>query len=110
MSTKKRSTRSIPLLRRWTMGRATGTGIAAGLASLLLWVLYDRWPETVLIACAAALALTAFCGLSMLWITATDIVERGSRNERIRVVRTFDVVLALLFAGPALLTLDSLFG
>jgi hypothetical protein len=100
----------MPMLRWWKISRASGVGAISGaLALLLLWPVYDYFPEAGRWPFAAALAVTAFCGVSILWITATDIAARGWRNDRIRVVRTFDVVLALLFVGPSLWALDSLF-
>ena len=33
------------MLRRWTIQRATGIGVSAGLIALILWPLYAAWQE-----------------------------------------------------------------
>lgn len=95
------------MLRWWTIGRATGTGIVAGLAAILLWPLFAAWPEALIWPFAAALAVTAFCGLSILLITLRDIYRRrrGTIMQRIRI---FDVVLGLLLAVPSAVQLKAL--
>jgi len=95
------------MLRWWTIGRATGVGIVTGLAALLLWPLFAAWPETLFWPFAAALAVTAVCGVSILLITLRDIYRRrrGTIMQRIRI---FDVVLGLLLALPSLLQLNAL--
>ena len=95
------------MLRWWTIGRATGVGIVAGLAALLLWPLFAAWPETLLWLFAAALAVTALCGVSILLITLRDIYRRrrGTIMQRIRI---FDVVLGLLLAVPSAVQLKAL--
>lgn len=98
------------MLRWWTISRATGAGFVAGLLSLLLWPAYASFGEPLLWPFVATLAVTAFCGLSILWITGTDMVRRDQRNRRLRVVRSFDVAVALLFVGPSLLMLEDLLG
>lgn len=97
------------MLKGWTVQRATGTGMVAGLAALLLWVAYAAYPQTLRLPFGIALAATAACGLSILWISAVDAV-RNSRGARLVPIRTFDVAVGLLFAGPSLLALEALFG
>ncbi|HEV2748183.1 MAG TPA: hypothetical protein VGW34_12900 [Allosphingosinicella sp.] len=95
------------MLKWWTISRASGTGVTAGLAALLLWPAYAAWQDPLRAAYVAALALTAFCGVSILVITAADIL-RHRRGRRLRPVRAFDVLLAILLALPSLLALDAL--
>jgi len=95
------------MLKSWTIGRATGLGVTAGLAALVLWPMFAAWPETLLWPFVAMLAVTAFCGASMLLITLKDIYRRrrGTVMHRIRI---FDVVLGLLLALPSLVQLEAL--
>ena len=65
------------------MQRATGTGAVAGLAALLVATVIQAWPEGLLSPYAALLALTAFCGVSILWITASDMRSRGTSGRRL---------------------------
>jgi hypothetical protein len=88
-------------VRRWTIGRAAGIGISAGLAALLLAAAIGSWPEGLLYPYAALLALTAFCGASLLWITAIDNRARGT-SGRMRPIRGFDLALGLILLAPAL--------
>jgi hypothetical protein len=98
------------MLGWWTIGRATGVGVIAGIAALILWPLYAAYQDRVLPLFVAALALAALCGLSILWITAVDLVTHRRRGQRLRAVRTFDVVLALLLMVPSLVQLRALIG
>ena len=97
------------MLRFWTIQRATGIGVTAGLAALLLWPAYVTYQEPVRLPYLAALAVTALCGLSILCITALDLLRRR-RGRRIAAIRAFDLVLAIALAGPALLGLDAALG
>jgi hypothetical protein len=97
------------MLSRWTIRRATGTGLVAALAALILWPAYAAWQEPLRVPYLAALWVTALCGLSILIITAADIAMKR-RGQRLVAVRTFDLVLALGLALPALLALASLLG
>ena len=83
------------------MQRATGTGIVAALAALLLAVIIQSWPEGLLYPYAALLVLTAFCGISILWITASDMRTRGTTG-RMRPIRGFDAAVALALMVPSL--------
>jgi drug/metabolite transporter (DMT)-like permease len=96
------------MLGWWTIGRATGVGVVAGVAALVLWPLYAAYQDRVLPLFIVALALAALCGLSILWITAVDLVTHRRRGERLRAVRIFDIVLALLLALPSLVQLRAL--
>lgn len=93
----------------WTIPRATGFGVTAGLAALVLWPVYAALQERVVWAFVAALALTGLCGISIVLMTLRDMYRRrrGTVMQRIRI---FDVVLGLLLAGPSLLQLEAMFG
>lgn len=93
--------------RYWTVGRATGIGVTAGLAALILWPVYAAYQEPVLWPFVGALAVTAFCGLSLLIITFKDMYSR-TRGRLMQRIRIFDVVLGLLLAIPSLAQLEAL--
>jgi drug/metabolite transporter (DMT)-like permease len=97
----------LPLIGAWTIGRATGTGIAAGLVALALWPLYATYQEPLRLPYAAALALTGFCGLSILAITVWDLRNRP-RSGRLRTIRAFDIIVALVMMLPGALLLPDL--
>lgn len=88
-------------LRSWTTQQATGVGTVSGLAALLIAVVIRNWPEALLYPYAALLALTAFCGASILWITMMDMRTRGT-SGRMRPIRGFDLALGFLLLLPAL--------
>lgn len=88
------------MLKSWTINRAAGTGIVAGLIALILWPVFAAWQEPVRPFYLAALGITAFCGLSILAISIVDLLIH-TRGKRMVSVRTFDIVLALLLAGLA---------
>jgi len=93
----------------WTIGRATGIGASAGLLALVLWPLYAVFQRAVLWPFAAALAVAALCGLSILGITAVDMLSR-SRGESLRPIRVFDLVLGFTLSVPSLAELHLLRG
>lgn len=90
------------MLKSWTIGRATGTGIVAGLAALMLWPAYAAWQEPVRLAYLGALAVAGLCGVSILAITVGDLILHRRRGARLVPIRTFDVVIGLLLAVPSL--------
>ncbi|HEY0627656.1 MAG TPA: hypothetical protein VGD10_13135 [Allosphingosinicella sp.] len=94
-------------VKQWTIGRATGLGITAGVLSLILWPIFASWPEQLLVPFVAALVVTAFCGLSILLITLKDIYSR-SRGTLMHRIRIFDIALGLLLAVPSLFQLEAL--
>jgi hypothetical protein len=96
------------MLSRWTIRRATGIGLVAALAAAILWPAYAAWQQLRL-PYLGALSVTALCGLSILLMTSADIAMKR-RGQRLVAVRTFDIVLALALALPALLALASLLG
>jgi hypothetical protein len=85
----------------WTIQRATVTGIAAGLAALIVSALIGGWPGLMLDLYAGLLVLTAFCGASILWITLIDVRNRG-RGGRMRPIRAFDIAAASMLILPSL--------
>ena len=95
------------MLKAWTIGRATGLGITAGLAALILWPIYAAYQERVLWLFIAALLVAAFCGLSILLISLGDIVLHR-RGDRLRPVRAFDLIVGLALAVPSLIQLITL--
>lgn len=98
---KKRSTPEPRGLKLWTIQRATTLGIAAGLAAVLVAAAIGNWPTGLLYLYAGLLGITAFCGASILWITAIDMRTRGT-SGRMRPIRGFDVAIALALLLPAL--------
>ncbi|MDB5713615.1 MAG: hypothetical protein JWO15_1012 [Sphingomonadales bacterium] len=96
----------------WTIKRATGSGAVAAGAALLLLAVYAIFEGGVsekiaVIPLGLALAVTAFCGLSILVMTLID-VRNHRRGQRVRAVRTFDVAFGLLLAMPSIVELRSL--
>ena len=84
----------------WTISRASMLGIVTGVVAVLMVSFRD--PRDVgLYPYAALVALTAFCGASVLWITAFDMRERGT-SGRMRPVRTFDIAIGLALLAPSL--------
>ena len=90
------------------MKRATGIGAVAGLTALVLGLFYEGWPAILRFPFLAACALSAFCGLSILWITAVDRLRYGRRGERLVPLRVFDIALALALALPSLWAISGL--
>ena len=95
------------MLRWWTIGRATGIGVTAGLAALILWPIYAAWQERVLWAFLASLWVAAACGVSILLISLADAVL-NPRGRSLRPIRAFDIALGLLLAVPSLLQLQAM--
>ena len=97
----RRGPRPAPPTRHlWTISRASIAGILFGLAALLMIGIRDP-RDGGLHLYAALLALTAFCGASILWITAFDMRDRGT-SGRMRPVRVFDIAVGLALLAPAL--------
>ena len=95
-----------PVRPGWTVKRATGIGVVAGLAALVLGLFYPGWPGTLRLPYLLAAAVAAGCGLSILWMTAVD---RFHYHRRRRTALTmFDVALALLLALPSLWAISGL--
>ncbi len=75
-------------------------GIATGILAVLIISAIEIWPQGLLYLYVALLAVTIFCGVSILWITASDIRDRGTRG-RMRTIRTFDIAIGLALLIPA---------
>lgn len=100
----RRAPRPAPPPRHlWTIGRASIVGIVAGLVALLMVSFRDP-RDAGLYPYAALLAVTAFCGASILWITAFDMRTRGT-SGRMRPVRAFDIAIGLALLAPSLYAL-----
>lgn len=56
---------------------------------------------------AAALAVAAFCGLSILLITLVDMLFH-KRGESLRPIRAFDIAIGIALAVPSLVQLSAL--
>jgi len=87
------------------LGRASGIGASAGLAALMLWPFYPfdlAWQDGLFLAAAIVAGL---CGLTVLLLTAFDILFHPRRGARIRPVRAFDIVLGLGLVALSLLQL-----
>ncbi|MBS0502298.1 MAG: hypothetical protein JSS55_00560 [Proteobacteria bacterium] len=91
----------------WSLRHATRAGFVAGLAALLLWPVYSVTQGPVGPLFMAALAVTAFCGVSILFITAVDLAT-VRRDRSILPARIFDLALGALLAIPAGAALASL--
>jgi len=92
----------------WTISRASMLGIVTGVMAVLMVSFRDP-RDGGLYPYAALLALTAFCGASVLWITAFDMKERGT-SGRMRPVRTFDIAIGLALLIPSLYALWRIWG
>ena len=97
-----------PIRQGWTVKRATGLGVIAGLAALILGLFVDAWPGPLRMPFLVACVVAAFCGLSILWITAVDRFRYGRRGDRLIPLRVFDVALALFLALPSLWAISGL--
>ena len=91
-----------PRRKGWTIQRATGTGVTLGFAALVMRLFLGSAWELLRLPLLVLCLATAFCGLSILWITAVDRLRHGRRGERLIPVRTFDIAIALLMVLPSL--------
>jgi maltodextrin utilization protein YvdJ len=96
------------MLGWWTIGRATGVGAVAGLASLILWPVYAALQDAVFLPYVLSLAIAALCGLSILWITGADLLLHRRRSRKLVPIRTFDMAFAIMLSVPTLAALSSL--
>ena len=88
----------------WTIRRATGIGVTAGVVAAILWPFYALGQDPFYWPFVAVLAVTAFCGLSILLFSGLDIVLR-ERGRSVRPIRAFDLLLGLLLSAPSLVAL-----
>ncbi len=92
----------------WTTSRAAATGAAAGLLAILLSLAgWDFW-DVLFLPWLVAVAVTAFCGVSILWITMLDMVANPRRGAKVAPIRGFDIAAGLLLALPSLYALSGL--
>jgi hypothetical protein len=93
------------MLRWWTIGLASGIGFCAEFIALFLWPIgANAMPRVIFWPYFAAAVLAGFCALSILVLTARDMATHA-RGQRIRAIRTFDLVFALIVAGLTFLQL-----
>ncbi len=92
------------LIERWTIQRATMIGIIAGLLALLLGGLFGTAREPLLYFYAFLLLVTAACAASILWITASDMRDRGT-SGRMRPIRAFDLAVGAILLIPSVYAL-----
>jgi hypothetical protein len=95
------------VLNFWSIRRATGFGAVAGLAALILWPVYAGYQERTYWFFVAALAVAAFCGLSILLMTGIDMMLRR-RGKSVRPIRAFDIIFGTALLVPSLLQLNRL--
>jgi hypothetical protein len=87
------------MLRWWTIGLASGVGFSAEFIALFLWpIAANAGPRLLFWPYLAAACLAGFCALSILSMTLVDVL-RHPRGDRIRAIRIFDLVFAVLVAG-----------
>ncbi len=100
-----------PVRQGWTVQRATGLGLVAGVAAIVGRIAYPAWPVALHWPLVALCGIAAFCGLSILWITAVDRYRRGRRRgARLAPLRAFDIAVGLLLALPSLWMIEILVG
>ena len=100
--------RMMKLLRSWTITQAMQIGLVAGLLALILWPAYAIFQDPLRLPFAASLAASAFCGLSILAITITDLLFHRARGRRLRPIRVFDIVLGVSMTLPGLMALPGI--
>jgi hypothetical protein len=94
------------MLRWWTIGLASGVGFSAEFLALFLWPIgANAAPRIFFWPFLAASILAGFCALSVLVLTVADMA-RNPRGERIRAIRVFDLVFALIVAVLTFLQLE----
>lgn len=92
----------------WTISRASVIGITAGVIAMVMAGIRDP-RDGGLYLYAALIVLTAFCGASILWITAFDMRERGT-SDLIKPVRILDIAIGLALLAPALYAFWRIYG
>jgi hypothetical protein len=92
----------------WTTSRASAIGAAAGLVAILISILEWDWRDALLLPWFVATSTAALCGLSILWITAVDMLTNPRRGAKVAPIRGFDIAMGLLLALPSLYALSGL--
>jgi Mn2+/Fe2+ NRAMP family transporter len=94
------------MLRWWTIGVASGIGFSAEFVALFLWpIAANAAPHIFFWPFLAAVLIAAFCALSILVLTARDMAV-NKRGERVRAIRIFDLVFAIIVVGLTVLQLQ----
>ena len=96
--------------RLWSVKRASGFGVVAGLLAVLLWPFFDLFDPFLGWLFMLLAAVTGLCGFSILAMTLHDIATRPRRGSRIRPMRSFDIILALILIGLSWLQLHDAIG
>ncbi len=96
--TRRRKAPLAPARNAWTIPRATLSGMALGIAALLLSAFAES--RTMLLLYAGLLLLTIMCGVSILLILLRDVHAR-QRGDRVRPIRIFDLTIGALLVLPA---------
>ena len=91
--------------QHWTIQRATGIGVVTGFLAIMVAGLFSLTRDSFLYPYGALLAVTAFCGASILWITMFDMRTRGT-SGRMRPIRAFDIAVGLALLVPSLYALS----
>ena len=95
------------LLPEWTARTASGPGLVAGCAAVLLWPGYAIFQGILFAPFVIALGLCAFCGTSILILTIVDF-RNNRRGRRVRPIRAFDILFGLMLAVPSGFALSAL--
>lgn len=91
----------------WSHARATRAGFVAAMAALILWPLHAVLGAAVRPAFIAALAVTAACGGSLLFMGTADLLTIA-RSRRVLPARIFDLAFAAALTVPSVLALTAL--
>ena len=94
----RRRKAAAPARNPWTIPRATLSGMALGIAALLVSAFAES--RTMLLVYAGLLLLTIICGVSILLILLRDVHAR-QRGDRVRPIRIFDLTIGALLVLPA---------
>ena len=105
MRKRARGSQTAGHFKWWTTQRATGVGLLAALAALILAIVIQSWPEGLIYPYVVMLVVAAACGASILWITAIDMRVRGT-SGRMRPIRGFDLALGFGLLLPSLYALS----
>ncbi|MDB5670030.1 MAG: hypothetical protein JWO25_989 [Alphaproteobacteria bacterium] len=79
----------------WTLKRASGVGVVAGLVALALWPFLGVFGPILLRLFFLAAALSGLCGFSVLAMTIHDIATNPRRGTRVRPLRSFDIAIGV---------------
>jgi hypothetical protein len=85
-------------LASWTVQRAEVVGIGIGLLALLVSAFAES--RTAILIYAGLLALTSFCGASILLISLVDSHKR-QRGDLVRPIRMFDLAMGAALVLPS---------